>query len=145
MAEAQEQQQTEAYQAAIKQIESDVKSLVSQDSSYEAIRASKAEKDVVELIEETYKQDGVLLSTEEAAQMVEDYLVEQYTKFTQLDKIKQKIELSKAKTAQSNSVKQPSEPQQSQPTMKTLTNNVGSSKPLTARERAILAFEGKLK
>lgn len=139
-----EEQQNNAYQAAVKQIESDVKHLVSKDDTYEAIKSSNAHKDVVELITETYHKDGILLSIEEAAQQVEDFLVEQYTKYTNLNKIKQRMSQSNASKAQTPSVKPPTEEtQQPKSPQKTLTNNMSSSRPLTARERAILAFKGE--
>lgn len=140
-----QEQQTAQYQAAIKQIEADVKSLVYTDPSFEAIKAAKATKDVVQLIEETYKQDGVLLSVEDAAKQVEDFLTEEYTKLANINKIKQRIAQASAPRAQTTSVKTPEQqPKQQQP-MKTLTNATSSSRQLTAREKAILAFKGELK
>jgi hypothetical protein len=145
---SQVEQQSAQYQAAVKQIEADVNKLVFTDPAYEAIKASNATKDVVELITETYNQDGILLSVEEAAQQVEDYLVDQYTKFTNLNKIKQRLAKSDASTSQATpSTKTPEANQnkQTQPQMKTLTNTTSSSRPLSARERAMLAFKGELK
>jgi hypothetical protein len=144
--QSQVEQQTQQYQAAVKQIEADVKKLVFTDPAFEAIKASGATKDVVELITETYNQDGILLSVEEAAQQVEDYLVEQYTKFTSLNKIKQRLEKSQATTTQqAPSAKTPDVSQKQPQQMKTLTNTTSASRPLSARERAMLAFKGELK
>lgn len=142
-----EQQQEQAYKAAVKQIETDVTNLVNKDPSYEAIKHAGAYKDVVDLIEQTYHKDGYLMSVEEASQAVEDYLVEQYTKFSNIGKVKQKIaQANTSKAVQSTSEqKQEAAPQQtpkSQP-MKTLTNNNSSTRQLSARERALLAFKGE--
>lgn len=143
---AAEDQQTQAYQTAVKQIESDVKALIKQDPSYEAIRTAGAYKDVVELIEQTYQKDGVLLSNEEACQLVEEYLVEEYTKLTNIDKIKKRLVAASAKPEQATSAKTNSESNQPQQTsMKTLTNSIGSTRKLSSRERAILAFNGENK
>ena len=135
-------QQQAAYDAAVKQIKSDVSKLVSADPAFETVKATNSVNDVVELIEETYKKDGTLLGVEEAAQMVEDYLLEEAMKLTRIEKIKKRL----GQTAQSQETPkaQPPQPKQ-QSTMKTLTNAVSSSRPLSAKERAVLAFNGQLK
>lgn len=137
--------QTQAYEAAVKQIGMDVKQLVKNDPTYEAIRVTGSTKDVVELITETYKKDGILLTVEDAAQQVEDYLVEEGAKIARIEKIKKKIQASApqvsskaAQTLAEQAVKK------TQP-MKTLTNNTSSTRQLSAKERAILAFKGELK
>jgi len=137
-----EQQQAQ-YQAAVKQIQMDAKKLVSTDPNFETIKATGSVKDVVELITQTYDKDGVLLSVEEAAQQVEDYLVEEAMKITQIDKIKKRMAASNASKPKSE-VKTPATPGQTQP-MKTLTNATSSQRQLSAKERAILAFKGQLK
>lgn len=139
------EQQTAQYDAAVKQIREDVNKLVFTDPNFETIKATKAAKDVVELITKTYEKDGVLLTVEEAAQQVEDYLVEEGTKIAQISKIRKKL----AEAAQPKSASKPAQTQaettkQPQP-MKTLTNATGNSRQLSARERAMLAFKGQLK
>lgn len=137
--------QTQAYQAAVKQITSDVKQLVSSDPNYEAIRATGSTKDVVDLIERTFNKDGILLSVEEAAQKVEDYLVEESLKLTRIEKIKRKMQevapKASSRPAQPQAANQQKQPQP----MKTLTNATSSTRQLSAKERAILAFKGELK
>ena len=138
--------QTAQYQAAIKQIETDVKNLVKVDPSYEMIKHTNSVRDVVELIEETFKQDGYVMTVEEAAQQVEDYLVEEASKLARVEKIKKRLapaasvkkEANEQQNADTNKNKQP------QP-MKTLTNAAGSTRKLSGKERAILAFNGQLK
>lgn len=139
--------QTAQYQAAVKQIEQDVKSLVATDPSYEAIKTAGAHKDVVELITQTFEKDGYLMTVEEAAQAVEDHLIEEGLKWTKIDKIKKRLADASAAQKPVTSPKQDGVESQSnkQPQMKTLTNNTASSRQLSARERALLAFEGKLK
>lgn len=135
-----QEQQQNAYQAAVRQIETDARALVKQDPNFETIRATGAVKDVVELITQTYDKDGVLLTVEEAAQQVEDYLVEEAMKITRIDKIKNRI----AANASQASTKAQTPATNKQPQMKTLTNATGSSRELSAKERAILAFKGQL-
>lgn len=135
--------QQKAYQDAVKQIALDVRAMVKTDPAYEAIRAMNASKDVVELITETYNKDGILLSNEEAAQQVEDYLVEEALKLDKIEKIKKRREQMNASSAKAQE-KTPAKPGQTQPGMKTLTNSTSSTRQLSAKERAILAFRGEL-
>ncbi len=138
--------ETEAYQRAVTQISNDVKLLVAKDAAFETIKSLGAQKDVVDLIEQTYKDEGVLLTVQEACEMTEDFLVDEYTKIlTKNSKLKQRLAQSDASKEQANSVKTSSENQPQQPQIKTLTNSIGSSRQLSARERAILAARGELK
>jgi hypothetical protein len=93
----------------------------------------------VELIERTFKQYGVLLSVEDAAKQVEDYLVEEAFKLTKLKKIQQRLAPAQ------KPVEAKLEPQKQPQTLKTLTNAVSSSGRVSVRERAIAAFKGQLK
>jgi hypothetical protein len=135
------EQQTANYQAAVKQIKADVKQLVYTDPEFETIKAMKATNDVVELIEQTYAKDGIVLSVEDAAKEVENYLVEEGLKITQISKIKARMAAANASRPATQEKTQSN--QQTQ--MKTLTNASSSTRPLTVRERAIAAAEGRLK
>jgi hypothetical protein len=139
-AESQQQQ----YQAAVNQITLDAKALVKANPiEFEAIAKTNSVRDVVELIEQTYAKDGIVLSVEEAAQEVENYLVEEsFSTVSRIDKIKKRLAQNTASSAKTD-VKQQA-PQQ-KPQMKTLTNASSSSRQLSAKERAILAFKGELK
>jgi hypothetical protein len=122
----------------MKQIRNDVNMLVKHDPQFETIKATNSIGDVVELIEKTFNEDGVLLTVEEAAQQVESYLVDEAIKLARLAKIQQK--LAPAPKAEASKATGTPEKQ----SMKTLTNSVNSSRTLSARERAILAMQGKL-
>lgn len=138
------EQQAEQYKAAVKQIELDAKTLVQQDPNFETVKATGSVRDIVELITQTYDKDGILLSVEEAAQQVEDYLVEEAMKFTKIDKIKKRIAENASKSQQVAKAQTPAQTAPKQPqTMKTLTNASGSSRQLSAKERALLAFKGE--
>ena len=143
-----EQQQAQAYQQALNQIRTEAKALVSADPSFEAIKATGSVNDVVDLIERTFNEDGTLLTVEQAAQMVEDYLVEEAMKLTKIGKIRDKFKpVEKPTAAQSQATGAPSQQSktaQPQTQMKTLTNSVSSTRPLTAKERALRAFRGEL-
>lgn len=133
--------QTADYNAAVKQIEVDVKNLVKMDPYFETIKQTNSVSDVVELITATYEKDGILLSVEEAAKEVEDYLVDEAMKLTRIGKIKQKLAAST--TVKASQEQTPATKQKSQ--MKTLTNAASTTRQLSAKERAILAFRGELK
>lgn len=134
-----EQRETQAYTQAVEQIRTDVKKMVFTDPNFETIKETRSVNDVVQLIEKTFKEDGVLLSIEEAAQAVEDHLVEEAMKITKIKKIQQRLG--------SQSLQKPkAEPKSSeqQPQLKTLTNSVGSTRQLSNKERAIAVMEGRL-
>lgn len=133
-----ETQQTQAYDQAIAQIKSEARSLITHNPQFETIKETNSLSDVVDLIEETFKEDGILLTVEEAATQVEDYLVEEAMKIAKIKKIQQR--LAPKPSAQAPKATDQSKQQQ----IKTLTNSVGTSRQLSARERALLAFEGKL-
>lgn len=132
-------QQTNAYKQAVAQIRKDATALVESDTvNYEAIHKSGSIDEVVNLIERTFKEDGVLMSIEDAATEIENYLIEESLKFAGFEKVKKKLQPQPTPPQQT---KAPSAPQ-SQPT-KTLTNGMGGTRKLSARERAILAFKGE--
>ncbi len=139
-----QEQQVQSYKAAINQISQDAKALVQSDPvAYEAISKTGTVREVVKLIEDTYNKDGILMSVEEAAQQVEDYLVEEnYNMATNIQKIKNRMQQASAKSNASN---EKTQAPQKQTQMKTLTNATSSSRQLSAKERAILAFKGELK
>jgi hypothetical protein len=141
-----QQQQQDSYNQAVKQIELDARSLVKSDPvAFEAISKTGSIRDVVELITETYNKDGVLLTVEEAANEVENYLVDEgYKTVSTIDKIKKRMTANAQTASNSKAAGTASNQKQSQP-MKTLTNAVGSTRQLSVRERAIAAMEGRLK
>lgn len=134
---------TKAYQQAIKQVESKVNKLVFTNPEYETIKATGSQKDVVELIEKTFKEDGIVLTEDEAAKEVEAYLVEEFDKLSKISKLQKRLkpaETTSQQAAQQGDKKQ----DQSQQQLKTLTNSVNSTAPkLSARERALRAFRGE--
>jgi hypothetical protein len=138
-----QENQKQAYDSAVNQIRSDVKALVKSDPSFEVIRATNSVNDVVELIERVYKEEGTLLSVEEATQQVEDYLTEEASRLSRVDKIQKRLNASAKQRV--NPTQSPVAKVQQPQQMKTLTNAAGSSRPLSARERALLAFKGELK
>ncbi len=137
-----EQRDQDSYKQALNQIRSEASAVIKNNPEFETIRETGSTDDVVELIEKTFAQDGTLLTVEDAAQQVEDYLVEEAMKIARIKKIQQRL-ASIAPTAPAMTQKQTGTPQQQQ--LKTLTNTMASPGKLTARQRAELAFKGELK
>jgi hypothetical protein len=138
----QEEQQTAAYKQAVETLKRDASALVKDNPSYELIAATDSSADVVELIETTFKEEGRVMSVQEAADEIEKYLEEEAYKLSQLKKIQSKIKPALKETSSPDGkveVKFQAKQQQ-----KTLTNALGATKPLSARDRAILAAQGKL-
>lgn len=141
---AQEEAQAAQYQQALTQIRNDAKSLIKANPvEFEAIAKTGSVKDVVDLIERHYQKHNEVLSVEDAAREVEEYLTEElYATSSRIDKIKRRLQPSVAPTK--GSEVKPQAPQE-KPQMKTLTNQTGTARKLNARERAILAMRGELK
>lgn len=134
-----EDQQSNSYKNAVQQITVETNALVNSDERFEMIKATQSSKDVVELIERTFKEDNILLSVEEAAQQVEEYLEQEAVRLAGLKKVQAKMN---PKPAQSLAPQASATPQTKD--MKTLSNSVTTTRQLSARERAILAAQGKL-
>ncbi len=135
-----EQQQQDSYKQAVAQIKSEANALVTHNPTFETIKETNSVDDVVELIERTFKEDGLLLTVEEAATQVEDYLIEEALKIARIKKVQQRLQPAAPAQAPQKATSQPQQQQ-----MKTLTNSVSSTRQLSARERAILAATGQLK
>lgn len=130
------EQQDAQYKQAVNQIRAEVKQLVFTNDAYEACKATNSVDDVVELIEKTFKEDGYLMSVEDATKQVEDYLEEEAYKLSQLKKIQARL---KPKGQEDPAAKEANQdPKQPQ---KTLSNAMSGSRQLTARERALAAAQ----
>lgn len=129
---------SQAYEAAVNQIRNDVKLLVDSDPVYETISATGETEAVVELIQKVFDKEGTILSVEEAARLVEDKLLER-----KLEEVKRLTKLSKIKSklgSTAEPVTEATTAQQIAPQV-TLSHANTVSRPLSAREKAILAFE----
>lgn len=153
--------QQQAYEEAVNHIRNEATELVAKSPEFEMIKANNAEEAVVELIRETFDSTKKLLTVAEAAQKVEDYLLEHALKIAGLNKVKQKLSPQQIEQQQTEDVPavqakprtntvsvQPAAQRSPQNQMKTITNaaTMVASKPLTEkqrRERAIAAFRGQ--
>lgn len=139
-------EQKRQYDNAVQQIQVKVDKLVYTDPAYEMIKLNNAAKDVTRLIEKTYKEDKILMTEAEAATAIEEYLVDKYSKIaTSSKKLQEKFMPRTPKSEASpapKSAEAASQQQQPSP-MKTLTNSTSTSRKLSARERALLAFRNE--
>lgn len=122
--------------------------LVEGNEAFETITAMGAKQAVFDLIKDTLDNDGYMMTIEDAAQEVENYLIEQTLNYTKLKKVQAKLAppapdpVEQTKGAQ----QQVTRTQQQQP--QTLSQNLRqqtSAKPLSAverRQRAILVAQG---
>jgi len=127
-----------AYDAAVNQIRNDVKLLVDSDPSFETIKATGESEAVVELIRRVFDAEGTILSVEEAANLVEEKLLQ--NKIDELERLSKLSKIKSRMAKQTENSAEVSTPQQ--PAQQTTLSNAGTvSRPLSARERAIMAFE----
>lgn len=151
-----DEQATAQRDAAIKQIDADVKMLVDADPQFETIKARNAQAAVTALIVDIYdngdpadptnRPAGTMLSNEEAAQIIEDFLLEEAMTLAQLPKVQTKLGAKQA-ALQEELAKKPVQPAK-QPGPATLSNRMtpSTTKTLTwaeRRARAIAVAEGK--
>lgn len=101
---------------------------------YGLVRETGSIRDVMTLIERTYRETGEVLDVKEAMDLVETELMKEAMKIASINKIK------------STFVPQQVQPQQQQQRqMRTLTNRDTATPPMSAKARAIAAFQGVLK
>lgn len=131
-----ESQTKSSYDAAVNQIRKDATLLVDSDAAFETIKATGQTEQIVDLIKKVFDAEGEVLPVEEAAKLIEEKLVEaEYKRFETLSKLS-KIKARMQPPTESDEATS----LQSQPTTTTLSNKGASQRPLTARDRAILAF-----
>lgn len=110
---------------------------------YEAIRTMSANKLVTDLIKRTWKQTGEILDTQEAADLVENQLIEDYLPVAQLKKVQSR--LTPQQEAQVAAQIPAPMPKPNTKVMKTLTNRDTAMPREDRRARALAAFAGTLK
>ncbi len=127
-------QNKQAEQQVLAEMRREADQLV-RDDNFEFVRETRSVPTVMSLIERTYRSTGEVLDVSEAMQLVENELFKDAQKLARLKKMQ----------IQSLQKSPPPQPQQRQYGMRTLTNRYTSSVPLSAKERALAAFNGTLK
>jgi hypothetical protein len=128
------ERESAAEKQALREITAEAKSLVNGSQDFELIRTMGHTPSVTKLIERTWRERGQLLSVYEACQAIENELFKDAQRVAGLDKVRSQL------------IPAQRPPQmQRQAGMRTLTNRDTATVPLTARQRAIAAFNGTLK
>lgn len=142
----QETQNQESYDAAIRVIRNDINKLVKSDTTgdYEFVRANGKSgiNEAVKLIELHFKDTGETMAVDDALAEVEQEYLERFERYNKLPKAQKRLQ---GQTTQPTVNEQTPAPTKQPQPMKTLTNANTTQRQLSAKERAILAFEGKLK
>lgn len=137
----------QAEQAVLADIKKEAMTLAQTDDRFEAIRQAKAYDDVKDLVHRVWQkgwpdkglEPGHVLDVAEAAEYVENQLIEEALPFAQLKKVQSRLTpAQEAMLAQ-----QPAKPNTK--IMRTLTNRDGASPVMDKRARALAAFAGTLK
>lgn len=121
-------------QAALAEMKREATRLASNGEDYALTREMGRVPDVMTLIERTYDETGEILSVPEAMGLVEAELEKEAERIAKLQKIQSKF------APQQQPQPQPAR----QPVMRTLANSHTASAPMTAKQRAIAAFHGRL-
>lgn len=144
-AKSQQEMQQQQYEAAKQQIHADAERLTNtkpEDFAY--VNAEGAHDIIVELIERTYFDTGKLIPTDQAAEEVEKYLEDKYSKISQLPKFRSRYTPDEAQAPKS-----PVPPDHTQkPQTLTHRSTTAPTRPRNLsqqelRERAIKRFYGQ--
>lgn len=109
------------------QYRSDIKSLIAKDPRFESIKERGAEEHVLQHILDTFSEDGEVLTVEQAAQEVEDEIVEEAMSMAKLKKVQAKLIPPPKATL-------PPPQQKTQPQIRTLTQQMTSTPTKTSAQ-----------
>ncbi len=124
---------TDQEQAVLAEMGREAKQLAATGEDFALTREMGRIPDVVSLIEKTYRESGEVLDVREAMELVEAELLKDAERIAGFEKVRQKY------------MPQMPPQQQRQTGMRTLTNRDTASVPMTAKQRALAAFNGTLK
>lgn len=132
---------TQSEQQVLREMRRTVDAMTADGEEYEAIRQAGAQDQVIELIHRTWKQTGEILDEREAAELVENQLVDEALPFARIKKVQSKLTPQQAEVLQ-----QQLAPKAGTKVMRTLTNRDGARPGgQDRRSRALAAFAGTLK
>ncbi len=119
----QKEAETKQYEAIVNQYRNEIKSLVASDPSFETVKELNAEEHVLQHILDTFHEDGEALSVSDAAQEVEEKLLEDALQMARLKKVQEKIKPVEAAAAEPQKKTLPP-PSASKQAIRTLTQDV---------------------
>lgn len=118
------------YEATVNQYRKEIQSLIASDPSFETVKELKAEEHVLQHILDTFNEDGEVLTVSDAAQEVEEKLLEDALAMARLKKVQDKIKPVETASADSQKKILPP-PSASKQAIKTLTNEVAPASTKT--------------
>lgn len=122
-------------QQVLAQMRQEADQLVATGDDYELIREMGYTPKVIELIHRLWKEQGVVMDVAEAAKHIEKELLDDSLKQARIKKVQSQLAPQTI----------PQQQQTGRPPMRTLTNRDGAVAQMTAKQRAIAAFNGTLK
>jgi hypothetical protein len=161
-------QQQAQYDEARRHMTMEAKLLVDADNTYQPIKAMGAEDSIPQLIEDVFHKGlpdnnyrsgykyprGYIMSVEESAQLVNDYLIDEGVRIAKLEAVQARMrppQNSIDAQRQMSQMIQASTPTRTNANynISTLSNRMTASQPTSStdrerRERAILAYQGRL-
>lgn len=119
-------------QQVLSEMRREATNLAAQGDDFELVRGMQSVPDVMKLIERTYRETGDVLDVREAMQLVEDELFKDIQKMTSFKKVQSQYPATPPMQRQSQG-------------MRTLTNRDTASVQMSAKARALAAFNGTLR
>lgn len=126
-------QEERAEESALTEMLYEAESLAKEGEDFEMVRERDAYDQVLRLIHSTYKKTGRVMDTRDAMSQIEDKLLKEAEKFASIKKV------------QSRMTPQPAQLQSQPRQMRTLTARDTASNVMSAKQRAIAAFNGTLR
>lgn len=137
MKTSQERAVSKQYEATVAQYRKEIEVLVAKDENYSSIKEERQEAAVLQHIIDTFNEDGEVLSVEEAAKDIEDCLVEEAMRLSNLTKVKAKL-----KPVAEEPAKKTLPPPKSG--LRTLTNEVSSAPTRTFNQSQHLSMKERI-
>ncbi len=128
----QEQMQEES---ALAQIADDMEAIAKQGDDFELFRERKGLERALNKVYSHFKKTGQVLDTREVMLQIENQILDEAIQFASFKKVKSKIAPEPVQTPPQSQGKQ----------MRTLTNRDSAGTPMSAKARAIAAFQGNLR
>lgn len=88
MKKGQEEKANQEYEETVSEYRKEIASLIASNPDFSSVKELKREDAVLQLILDSWEEDGEELSVEQAAKDIEDFLIDQGKKFSNLPKLK---------------------------------------------------------
>jgi Fe2+ transport system protein B len=127
--ETQKSQANKQYEATISQYKKEIANTVSSNPEFDTIKSLGAEEHVLQLILDTFNEDGEVMTVEQAAKDIEEALLEEAERYAKLTKVQQKLVKSVPQQEEKRVLPAPKSG------LRTLTNSIQQVSPSTPRNQ----------